>query len=503
MRILQGACFLIITLVGLMIFINEVNAKPATLNNGTQKSIILLVKKQKIIVNHKPVEVYRIEQPNGTWGFIGEKGQYFNAIVKNKTDTPTAIHWHGLIVPNNQDGVPYITQPPIPPGGEYRYHFKLLQSGTYWMHSHYGLQIQQFLSAPFIILNPDDKSHAKSVTMFLADFIHKKPETVLRELQTSSKQNSRQMSPMKMLKGDRKHSSMQNMHMAASADLTDVKYDAFLTNYKTLESPEIVSIQPGQPIRLRVIDSAAMTNFYVNTGKLLGEAIAADGERIKPLQGSKFQLGVGQRMDILVTIPPGEGAYPILAQGEGTAMQTGLILATPHAKIPALSEKVKTPAGAMNYAQELRLKSLHPLVKKSINNKLKVNLEGNMITYVWKINGQVWPNISPLKIKQNQRVEIVFTNLTGMSHPMHIHGHVFEVTEINGVLVKDGPLRDTVLVLPNSSVVVQFDANNPGNWLLHCHMIYHQAGGMMTLVDYTGYKHPDLEAVKKAWLQTH
>jgi FtsP/CotA-like multicopper oxidase with cupredoxin domain len=501
MRILQWFSIVIISFIGLVTFANAANTKPLTLDKNPQKPLILLVKKYKIIVNHKPAEVYRIEQPDGTWGFIGEKGQYFNAIVKNTTNTPTVIHWHGLIVPNNQDGVPYITQPPIPPGGEYHYYFKLLQSGTYWMHSHYGLQIQQLLSAPLIIINPHDKSNAKNVTMFLTDFTQKKPETILHELQTPSSQ-SNAMPHMHMMQEDHKH-SMQHMNMSDKADLTDVKYDAFLTNYQTLDSPNIVPVQPGQKIRLRVIDGAAMTNFYVNTGKLTGEAIAADGERIEPLQGSTFQLGVGQRMDILVTIPPGEGAYPILAQGEGTAMQTGLILATPHAKIPILSQTAKTTAGAMNYTQELRLKSLSPLVKKPINNTLKVNLQGNMISYVWKINDQVWPDITPLMVNQNQRVEIVFANLTGMSHPMHIHGHVFEVTKINGIPVNNGPLRDTVLVFPGTSVTVQFDANNPGNWLLHCHMIYHQAAGMMTLVDYKNYPPPDLKAIKETWSETH
>jgi FtsP/CotA-like multicopper oxidase with cupredoxin domain len=106
-------------------------------------------------------------------------------------------------------------------------------------------------------------------------------------------------------------------------------------------------------------------------------------------------------------------------------------------------------------------------------------------------------------VNQNQRVEIVFANLTGMSHPMHIHGHVFEVTKINGIPVNNGPLRDTVLVFPGTSVTVQFDANNPGNWLLHCHMIYHQAAGMMTLVDYKNYPPPDLKAIKETWSETH
>ena len=247
----------------------------------------LIIKSYPLTVDGKNAVAFRIEQPDGTWGFHGVKGQYFDAIVKNQTDVPTALHWHGLIVPNNQDGVPFVSQPLIPPGGQYHYHFKLLQSGTYWMHSHYDLQIQQFLSAPFIISDPNDQQNAKEVIMFLSDYSHKSPQTIMRELH-----NMGNMSDM---------SSMQ-------PDLNDVSYDAYLTNYKTLRNPEIVSVNPGETVRLRIIDGSAATNFFVNTGQLSGQAIAVDGESIKPLAGTKFQLAIGQRIDILVKIPQRRGS---------------------------------------------------------------------------------------------------------------------------------------------------------------------------------------------------
>jgi len=114
----------------------------------------LIVKPYTIEVNGKKANVYRIEQPDGTWGYRGTEGQMFNVIVKNDVNVPTVIHWHGLILPNSQDGVPGITQPPIMPGKAYPYHFPLVQSGTYWMHSHYAGQIQQQMSAPLIIDDP-------------------------------------------------------------------------------------------------------------------------------------------------------------------------------------------------------------------------------------------------------------------------------------------------------------------------------------------------------------
>lgn len=424
----------------------------------TTSATVLLIKPYTFSVNGKKASEYRIIQPNGTWGYIGKKGQLFNVLVKNETSVPTTLHWHGLIVPNNQDGVPYITQQPIPPGGEYHYHFKLLQSGTYWMHSHYGFQIQQLISAPLIILNPANKTNEKNVVMFLTDFSFKSPATILQELKHGKK-----------------------------------PYDAYLTNYHTLESPEIIKVVPGELVRLRVIDGSAMTNFFVNTGDLQGTVIAADGTDVHPLKEKRFQIAIGQRLDILVKIPKKQGAYPIVAEGGGTTMQTGLILATAHVKIPHLSEIAKVKAGELNYQQDRRLKALHPFAVRPIQQVLHVNLEGNMKKYQWEINHQRWPNVTPLIVKYGERVEMIFNNHTAMAHPMHLHGHVFEVTAINGKPIKDVVMRDTILVLPHTTVTVQFNATNPGNWVLHCHMLYHEAAGMMTLLSYTGTKIPPLK----------
>ena len=438
-----------------------------------QAPTILVIKKYPLTVDGRKTIVYRIEQPNGDWGYHGVKGQDFDVIVKNQTNVPTTLHWHGLIVPNNQDGVPYVTQAPIPPGGEYHYHFKLLQSGTYWMHSHFGMQVQQYLSAPLILADPEEKSDDKEVVLFLADFSRKQPEAILQELKSSGKQMA----------------NMAQMDRSAP-DLNDVHYDAYLTNYHTLNNPEIVRVKPGDTVRLRIIDGAAATNFWINTGILPAQAMAVDGESIQPFSSSLFQLAIGQRIDLKVKIPDRPGAYPILAQGEGTKMQTGLILATAGAKIPKLSEDVLQPAPALNYDQESHLVGVHPLSKRDVQQVLHLSLQGDMVHYVWKINGQVWPKVTPFVIKPNHRIEIIFDNQTNMAHPMHLHGHVFEVTAINGKPIQAGASRDTILVLPHSTVAIQFDANNPGRWMLHCHMLYHQETGMMTLVDYATPKSP-------------
>lgn len=438
---------------------------------------ILKVIDQEIVVNGRTSKVFNIVQSDGKSGLTKNQGENFNVLLENHTSMPTCVHWHGVILPNSQDGMPYVTQAPIPPGKSYYYNFEINHAGTYWMHSHYGLQEQKLLSAPLIFLNPKE-NHQKDVVLFLEDFSFKDPKAIFDELRSnaSKKNPSEKMDESKMSKEPMKH------------DLYDVTYDAFLTNRKTLNEPDVVTVQPGEIVRLRVINGSSSTNFFINLGDLQGIAIAADADAIIPLVKTSFELATAQRIVIIVKIP-GEGAFPILAQGEGTDMQTGLVLATPGVSIPKISEKAKEKAGAFSYEQELALKATIPLAPKQVNRSLKVDLEGNMEKYVWTINEQVWPNVTPLMIKEGERVEIVFNNKTMMSHPMHYHGHTFQVTEINGRPLK-GAKRDTILVLPKSQVKVQFDADNPGIWMLHCHNLYHQHAGMMTTVNYEGYKGP-------------
>jgi FtsP/CotA-like multicopper oxidase with cupredoxin domain len=136
--------------------------------------------------------------------------------------------------------------------------------------------------------------------------------------------------------------------------------------------------------------------------------------------------------------------------------------------------------------QERQFRALVPLSSRPIDRRLVVNLEGDMAKYVWKLNGREWPNVTPLPVRRGERVEMVFVNKTMMAHPMHFHGHVFQVTEIAGQTLS-GAKRDTVMVLPKQTVKVQFDADAPGVWMLHCHILYHEFGGMATTVQYEGF----------------
>lgn len=455
---------------------------------------ILEIKNKTIEVDGKSKVVYTIEQPDDTWGYYGTKGQGFNVIVKNETGVPTVIHWHGLILPNSMDGVPGVTQAAaIAPGKQYHYEYKLVQAGTYWMHSHMGLQIQDFMEAPFIISDSNDPYNKdQQVIVMFQDFTFKNPNIIFKGLQSGAAMaNMNNMSGDMQNMGDmsQNHSPIQNMSSNSmnmnhnKPDLNDVQYNAFLTNYKTLKKPEFVKVQVGKTVRLRFINGSAGSNFWINLGKLNGTAIAFDGENINPLMGNTFQLAMGQRIDVLVHIPQSGGAFPILGQVEGTNRQTGLILVTSGAKIPQLSDTAKNNAPALNYQQELAMKSEAPLLEKPIAQVITLNLSGDMQKYLWMINGQSWPKITPIKLKKGERIQLIFNNQSNMAHPMHLHGYLFELIGINQQKIIDGALHDTILVLPHTQVKVIFDANHFGKWMLHCHMAYHQEAGMMTLIE--------------------
>ncbi|KTD22145.1 Multicopper oxidase [Legionella lansingensis] len=421
----------------------------------------------------------RFIKPDGSIskeGYFGTKGDLFNVTVVNKSAEPITIHWHGLIVPNDQDGVPYVTQTPIKPGESHPYKFKLLQSGTYWMHSHVGFQEQQLLAAPFIIYKPGEQNKEQEVILFLEDFTYADPNILFQKLRSAK------MPAMTMSK---------SMNMNGKADFNDIDYDAFLTNRTTLKKPEIKTVSAGKTIRLRIINGSASTNFQINLGNIAGTLIAVDGEDVQPITAKTFPIGIANRLDIILTIPKQGGFFPILAQAEGTNKQTGLILVTGIMPIPQLSSIAAQSIGRIDYYQlEKQLHAIRPLTKKPVTVSLSYSLDGNMQGYQWMLNGQSYPKITPKTIKQGDRVEMVFTNTTQMSHPMHLHGHVFQVTEIDGIKLPNGAMRDTVLVQPNSTVKIQFDADNPGIWLNHCHNLYHFIAGMGTTVEYIGYPKP-------------
>jgi FtsP/CotA-like multicopper oxidase with cupredoxin domain len=461
-------------------------ARAQSSTGGAAPPTILRLERRDIEVNGKTASVYGIRQPDGTFGLTTEVGKPFRVRVENAIGEPSLIHWHGLTPPWRQDGVPGISGPPIPPGGSADYDFPLNFGGTFWMHSHQGLQEQLLMTAPLIIHDERDRTDEQEVAVMLADFSFTPPEQIYESLRTSDKMagmakpaagGSSAAPAMKM-------ASMAMSKRGAAPDLNDVKYDAFLANDRTLADPEIVKVEPGGRVLLRVVNSSSMSAFHIRLGALEGELIAVDGFLIEPVRGQEFPAAVAQRLDIRVRIPPGPGAYPVLAQLEGEREQTGFLLVAGGAPVARIPDAAEAPSPALTLDLERALRAKKPLAARKADRVHTLNLTGEMAGYVWSLNDVVWnKDVPPLPVAEGERIELVFVNQTPMPHPMHLHGHEFQVVEIDGERFP-GAVRDTVLVTPGRRVVVAFDALNPGLWALHCHLLYHLEAGMFTTIKY-------------------
>jgi FtsP/CotA-like multicopper oxidase with cupredoxin domain len=272
------------------------------------------------------------------------------------------------------------------------------------------------------------------------------------------------------------------MGSGMAMDLNDVDFDAFLANDRTFADPEVIRTEAGGRVRLRLINGASSTQFWIDLGALTGTVVAVDGQPVRPVRGSRFPLAMAQRLDLLIDLP-GNNAYPIIALVEGKRARTGMILAASGASVPRLPDEAADDAPPVDLSLERRLQAASPLALRAPEVTHRVILAGSMAPYAWSLNGEYWPNITPLMVAPGQRVAIEMVNHSMMAHPMHLHGHAFQVLALNGAPLA-GALRDTVLVPPMSRVTVAFDADNPGRWAFHCHNLYHMMTGMMTEVRY-------------------
>jgi FtsP/CotA-like multicopper oxidase with cupredoxin domain len=342
------------------------------------------------------------------------------------------------------------------------------------------------MAAPLIIRDQRDRPDQQEVIVMLADFSFTPPEQIFEGLKKSA-MSSMGGSPSAPASGGMKGMKMAPgtaTDAAAKPDLNDVTYDAFLANDRTLGDPEVVKVEPGGRVLLRVINSSSMSAFHVDLGALDGELIAVDGFPIAPVVARRFLIAVAQRLDIRLAIPRAAAAHPVLAVLEGETKQTGIILRAGNAPVARIPDTASTASPPLTLDLERRLRAVKPLKPRKADRTHTLNLTGEMAGYVWSINNVAWTkDVPPLPVAAGERVELIFVNQTRMQHPMHLHGHEFQVVEIDGKRFA-GAVRDTVLVPPRRRVVVAFDANNPGLWALHCHLLYHLESGMFITLRY-------------------
>src|SRR3984893_1344564 len=439
-----------------------------------------------LAVNGKPARVFGLIGPNGNSGITLSPGERFHVDLVNQAGTSTLVHWHGQLPPWRQDGFPWPQPPPIPAGDTQSYDYAPIP-GTYWMHSHEGMQEQNLMTAPLIVRSAEDeRADRQEVVLMLHDFSFRAPDELLAGLMKSNSTHSAlpSSSPAEHMHMGAGSMHPMNMGSAMAMDLNDIDYDAFLANDRTLADPEVIQAERRRQRRLRVINAASATQFWIDLGALTGTVIAADGHPVRPVGGTRLPLAMAQRLDVLIDLP-GNGAFPIFAQVEGKRERTGIILTTPGAPVSRLAEAAEQSAPPVDLSLEGHLEAVNPLAPRAADVTHRVILAGGMAPYAWSLNGEYWPNVTPLMISKGQRVAIEMVNQSMMAHPMHLHGHAFEVTALNGA-PRTGAVRDTVLVPAMGSVTIAFDAGNPGRWAFHCHNLYHMMTGMMTEVRYPG-----------------
>jgi FtsP/CotA-like multicopper oxidase with cupredoxin domain len=449
----------------------------------------LAITRRSLEVNGKAASVFGIQQADGTHGLTLDPGQRFLVELTNKAGEDAVIHWHGMTPPYLQDGVADKERPLLAADATAAYDFAP-RTGTHWMHSHHGLQEQRLMAAPLIVHSADDqKADVQEVVVLLHDFTFRDPAEILAGLGAPGGMShaGHDMSGHDMSGMDMSGMDMGGMDMGGGAamamDLNDVDYDAYLANDRTLADPLVVRAERMGRVRLRLINGATSTAFHIDLGSLTGSVVAVDGNPIQPVGGRRFPMTMGQRLDILVELPKEGGAFPILAEREGGVERTGIILATPDATVARIAAQGDKAAGPVTVDFERQLSALQPLAAKDAAARLRITLNGSMSPYVWSINSETFGRHHPLEVREGQRVIVEMVNQSMMAHPMHLHGHHFQVVGLDGSNFQ-GAMRDTVLVPIGGSVSIAFDADNRGRWPFHCHNLLHMATGMMTEVVY-------------------
>ncbi len=435
----------------------------------------LTVGSRTIDVMGKSAKVFGLTDETGRPGLFFGPGERFNVALENTITAPTSIHWHGQTPAPELDGIAETGYVAPLAAGETRTFDFVPRMGTHWMHSHHELQEQALLTAPLVVQTTDDgAADIQEVTLLLNDFSFRDPVEIFGELTGGTPMDHGGMQDMSNM--DHAMMSMDGM------DLNDVTYDAFLANDRTLDDPEVVRTERNGRVRLRIINGAASTAFWIDLGSAAASLVAVDGNAVQPVTGSRFPIAQAQRLDLVLDVPAG-AAIPVFARREGDVARTGIILAAPAVQVERYGSAADSAEVPVDLSLERQLRALSPLSERQTNVRHTVMLTGAMAPYSWTIDNQPWAKRRKLEISVGQRVEIALMNHTMMAHPMHLHGHHFQVTEIGGTRIA-GAMRDTVLVPAMGTVVVAFDADNPGRWLYHCHNLYHMMAGMMSEVVY-------------------
>ena len=443
-----------------------------------------------------------------TWAFDGRTpgkevrlsvGDTLVAELSNQlpNKTATSIHWHGIALRNDMDGVPPATQTAVRAGSTFTYNFVADAPGTYFFHPHIGVQLDRGLYAPLIVEDPKETlAYDDEWVVLLDDWVDGvtgTPDEVFAELrQGMGGMEGHDMGDMGgMDMGDSPSPSassggmsMRFMLMGAESELLggdagDVKYPHHLINGRVATDPDIYTGKPGKKVRLRIINAGGDTAYRVALGGHKMTITHTDGFPVQHQEVDALLIGMGERYDALVTL--GDGVFPLVALAEGKNANGFALVRTGSGSAPKPTVRPKELGGMIMSASQLRAADDVRFKSAKTDVTHQIKLTGGMDKYNWAINGRPFdmkdPEANPILIEEGQRVRLDFFNDTDMWHPMHLHGHTYQIGD-------SGPRKDTAIVLPKKKLSVFFDADNPGQWMLHCHNAYHGEAGMMANVAY-------------------
>jgi FtsP/CotA-like multicopper oxidase with cupredoxin domain len=434
-----------------------------------------------------PAEVDLAGRTAATWSFGGlpapviraRAGDTIRVTLANRMDDPTSVHWHGLALRNDMDGVPGLTQSATAPGGSFDYEFTASDPGTYWFHPHVGAQLDRGLYGALIVDDPHEPlAYDDEWVIVLDDWLDgvtATPDQVLAEL-SQGMSGGMGMGGMPMRMG--------NTLMGTNSDLLggdagDVYYPLYLINGKPPGDPAQFTAKPGTRVRLRIINAGSDTAFRLALGGHRLTVTHTDGYPVEPAEADSVLLGMGERLDALATLS--DGVFPLVASAEGKQAAGFAVVRTGSGAAPTPQTPVPELSGRTVVSAQLTAAGSARLEAKDVDRELTMRLSGSMMRYDWAVNGRRFDEKHPLAgalaVTEGERVRLRIVNDTTMWHPVHLHGHTWQ-------LGNTGARKDTSIVLPKKTLTVLFDAANPGRWAAHCHNIYHAEAGMMTALAY-------------------
>jgi FtsP/CotA-like multicopper oxidase with cupredoxin domain len=404
-------------------------------------------------------------------------GDFLRVTVDNQLPADTTVHWHGIRLRNAADGVPGVTQDPIKPGAKYVYEFTAPDPGTYFFHPHVGVQLDRGLYAPLVIDDPAEPGkYDDEWVIVLDDWIDgtgTTPDEVLKKLIADGGSASGGMGGM----GDMGHmGGSMGMGAAPWGDAGDVTYPYFLINGKAPKDPTTFTGKTGQKIRMRVINAASDTIFALALGGHRMTITHTDGHKVQPTEVGAFYLGMGERYDVTVTLD--DGVFPLVAAPFGKDGQAAMaVVRAGSGDAPVAGAMPSELSGPVFIGSRLLPDEASRLPERAPDATVSLALNGSMAPYAWGMNGAPFGKNTPLTAKAGTRLRINVTNMTMMTHPLHLHGPAF-------ALADTGLRKDTVLLAPMESRALDLDPD-VGDWMVHCHNIYHAEAGMMILLSAT------------------